>query len=265
MNYYSEGAMIVVIIVAGIIVLKYFGYLNCMSTATPSSNDNDGYKDTTNRDDNTVLTSFGRAVSLAPTETTPANNSLNFASTPEPPLPTKMAEQDDQIEPIPENKVILMSTLEKFPWNQIPSKVTYLEIDVEAFIGPQESENFLILSAGEGLLNIYSLQNQIVMTFGNISAVLTETGFTSPPIPIGTFTLSSKIKFHQKDKLFMELEAQAQVGDKQLKVNPNVVKKSSWGYDIRTLFQSTNKQMYQGVNVNGLQTTVKWKTIEKKQ
>ena len=258
MNHYSEGAMIVVIIVAGILVLRYFGYLSCMDT-TPAASDNGSTSSDGN--DNTVLTSFGRAVSLAPTETTPANDSLNFQATPETPLPTKMAESDEQLEPVPDNKVVLMSTLEKFPWNQIPFNVTYLEIDVEAFIGPQESDNFLIVSAGEGLLNIYSLHNQIVMTFGNMSAVLAETGFTSRPVPVGTFTLTSKIKFHQKDKLFMDLEAQAQVGDKQLKVNPNVVKKSSWGYDVRTQFQMANRQMYQGVNINGLQTTVKWKTV----
>jgi hypothetical protein len=161
------------------------------------------------------------------------------------------------VHPVRENKVVLMSTLEPFPWDQIAGEVTEIDIHVEANIGAQENPNFLIVSAGDGLFNVFSKDNEIIFCFGGATMSLGSFEFKPPPSPIGVFTLSAKAKLFSDS---LQLRAEAQVGDRQLQLNPNVQEGGMWGKDVRPLFQKANPRMFQGTNINALQTTIKWRT-----
>lgn len=239
MSFYFQSIVFFIIILLGYFLLRHLGYIE---TIRPSKRNSTSELLVSEAINNGPSIEFGKAVTMA----------------------ESIHDQKEKVfTTVPNNEVVLMSTLEPFPWKQIPKDINEITIKLEAFIGPQNSSNFLVVSSGDGLFTVLSKDNDLVFKFGNVTVSLTETGFSSPVLPIGTLTLSAKIQFHSQDKQLMIIKAQAQVGDIQLKSNPNIITKKGWGSNIRNKFKSANDQMFQGVNINSLQTTVKWKTFEK--
>lgn len=248
----STGMIVVILVVVGLTVMSYMGMINCGS-AVPSRDESELSSGTRTR------TEFGHAVSMAPEETSPANQQFQFSSTPETPLPTNQPSPTMELHPVPNNKVVLLSTLDPFPWSQMPPNLTKIFIDIEANIGPQQSNNFLVVSSGNGLFSVYSKMDEITLSFGGVVMNLGEFHFESPQVPLGTFTLHAEIEFHDDS---MSIKADAQSGDIQKQKGDMVMEMAGcWGDDVRNKFDKADSKMFQGVNVNALSTTIKWETI----
>ena len=251
---------IIVMLIVTYALLQYTGNLpSCPSskkqggTETPSS----------------VLTGsnplrFGQRFTHAPSASNPADQQFSFYSPPPYPkdtLPPQPGTYPSWKMPAPvaKNKVVLMSTLEEFPWKQIPGNVTNMEIHVEATIGPQHEETFTVVESGNKEkdvgLRVYCFRGIVYFCFLGCCMGLTVLPYKPPPTPIGVLTLGAKIVFTGDS---MVINAQAQVGDKQLFKNTNTKQAEAYGKDVRALFPSLDPKMYQGPNITALQTNVQW-------
>lgn len=227
---------------AFILILGYIIY----SALSPDARVWPASKEMMSGSEEVEMAMLGPQVSLPATRVT--SQKLNQATVaPE----CQVADGDGENEStVQKNTVVLLATLDDFPWMQIPPQLKKLEIKINVFVGPQERNSYLLVdTAGFAALVIE----------GVVSVVLFGTRYEIGPIhfpgknyPVGTVTVLTSLSFEGNGSAVAAMSYQGP------RAEDTGTRSDAISIVPKLIFPKDNSAMTQGKGLSALQTTVTW-------
>lgn len=158
------------------------------------------------------------------------------------------------------NEVVLMGTLENFPWKTISPRITDLVMDISANINYVPDPVFPIISMWDPSKVCSDIQliikgEALWFHFLSCEIFVCEFRRERPPFPIGTVTFHAHIEFKPNGTI---IKVKGQVGDEQKK-DPKTNEYIASNFANTQIFLKDIPEIaFQDPNVNALQTKIKW-------
>lgn len=151
--------------------------------------------------------------------------------------------------PIIRNSVVLLSTLNEFPWSQVRPKFTRMNIRVSCFIGSQQEASFVIV--GTDGFSAQVIDGILVVHVFDTPLELGQLVVDASNYPIGALRIFIKIiSVDALEPGHYTVTAYAESGEKkELGASETTVLKTKPSVDAR---------MYEGLNISFLETEVTW-------